>query len=187
MGTRTDPGYELFDNNCLACFDPGETPKKMFVTFTGIKFIDPNVLKNIGAVQIHWVLEQSGVTPCRWNASKPPAWNVSYIANDVFGSGLFCTYQVFNVFNSIHPAPCDTGFENQNIPGPPDMICFDGRGQVFWRPETNSPSIKGIMKKINMEPHRNTMFEGFPLDDTHAVAKYCRTRDATNIKIKFEI
>ena len=94
-----------------------------------------------------------------------------------------------NYFKSTGIA-CQTFYEsiyNLGSCAVPESAAYEGKAQVFWRPETDSPSIKGIMGKLNIDPHRNTMFEGFALDDTHAVAKYCRTRDATIIKIKFEI
>lgn len=187
MGWRTWPGYELFGNNCLECFPVDETPKKIVAYFSGIELTDTQHPDEPGPPRSSWALEQDVDNPCFWWQDDPPHWGCGYYAKDNGDSRIALWYGAFSYFASVIEETCITAFANQNLDIGPPISGINGDAQVFWRPESSSPSVRGIMKKINMEPHRNTMFEGFPLDATYAVAKFCRTRDATNVKIKFEI
>ena len=57
-----------------------------------------------------------------------------------------------------------------------------GMAIVWW----NEGAID-YLEALNIAPNPRLMTESFYVDAEHAVVKFCDKRDATNIKIKFEI
>ena len=192
MGIRTWPGYELLGDDS-GCFPAGLTPKKMYVSVTGVEFCDYiPIAQRTDSPNRTFICEQTG---------NPNIW--------VFGDGTFlCVYWANDYpgppgFSGVHvvtphhgtPAftgkgdPCQTAFENLNIEGachPLVQAAYGGKAQVFWRPADSSPSIRGIMEKINMTPEKQTFCEAWPLDADNFIVRFARQKDGTCIYIKYE-
>src|SRR3972149_12170498 len=72
MGIRTDPGYDLWGQNCLKCFEAGKTPKKLYVTINGVQtteWWDPIYGTLVNGT---FICEQTD--PCLWQGGLRGAW-----------------------------------------------------------------------------------------------------------------
>lgn len=192
MGIRTWPGYELFGDDC-GCFDPGHTPKKIYVSYSGLEMCQWALdLGYPRFVSGGFVMEQDAGIPCRWSSTVSGFWSEywAHIPGDPPGSMLTLQHEDWppDYFLSNSFA-CATYFLNiaQVCKPPPEPFpAAWGTAQVFWRPAGSSPSIRGIMEKINMTPEKQTFCEAWPIDADNFAVRLARQKDGTCIYVKFE-
>lgn len=186
MGQRTDPGYELFGDDCLTCFDANKTPQLLFVEFAGIDWQVPPDPGWDDPLPNAMVLEQDTVTPCLWKGGAPGDIYCTYQTNLGPGSRLYLAFNIYSFFGHTQAANCVYEFTNQYAITPPLILGENGTARIWTRPGVDLPSLKHIMELINMEPERKNWHDGFPIDAQFSVSRYVREQDATNIKIKFD-
>lgn len=192
MGIRTWPGYELLGNDNV-CFPPGRTPKKIYVSITGVTLCgyvppanlkySPNrtfLLEQTDDNRV-WLYNQDGWW-CYYATRFPPAFPPASLLTvgtpaapgyAFYGVGPTCKTFYNNALAEIH---CE----------PALVVGYGGNAQVFWRPAGSSPSIRGIMEKINMTPEKKTFCEAWPIDADNFAVRLARQMDGTCIYVKFE-
>jgi len=192
MGIRTWPGYELFGNDS-DCFDPDHTPKKVYVTVSGVTLCDYIPLANKKySPNRSFVLDQTA-NPNVWLYNEEGYW--CYYAT--LHPTMIPPSSLLTIGTPAAPGyafygfddPCKTYFRNAlaEIDCEPALVTgYEGSAQVFWRPEDSSPSIRGIMEKINMTPEKQTFCEAWPIDADNFAVRLARQQDGTCIYVKFE-
>lgn len=193
MGIRTGPGTGPFGDDC-DCHEAGRTPQFVYVTVTGTKMCQWAInLGQIKAPNKTFMLEQRDGLPCSW-MYEDDIWSVFYDA-EVPGFPLLSLLEVvwnFAIGAAVfrgEGVACQTAFDNTHGIGncaPVLVPGYDGQAQVFWLPTDNSPSIRGVMEKINMVPEHQTFTEAWPIDADDFAVRLARQQDATCIYIKYE-
>lgn len=182
MGIRTDPGYSLFGNNHLACWPPGQTPKKLYVSISGI-MADPNHVKfGFDPPNGIWTLEQDPFSETDWY-SIPNAPGMNYWSyGDYSGFDIILDAWTF-VFSGS--GPLCSRFFSSTVPEP--AAYWGGTCFISPRPLIDDqPTLQSVMSLLNIEPTKQTFAEVFPVDANHAVYKYNRKSDKTNILLKID-
>lgn len=182
MGIVTDPGYELFGLDFLTCFAAGKTPKKFYcsvqsiVPYAGTPPDAPSPPNGI------FLLEQE-LVPGMWH-HRGSFWHVWL---DYTGARSELSIETpghtLAFFGSDVPS-CLISFTSI---GAPFLMFAGGIASVAPRPYLNPrPTLKGVMKLLNIEPGRKTFAELFPHEDGDTVFKYNIKADKTNVKIKID-
>jgi len=172
MGIRISPPPEPYGTDCPSCclpsgpWETGKVPKKVYAFFNNL--------------QAYPVFD--GILP---NGS---IWYVRFIA-DIPGenaSELLLSYKPLNKLafqGRFDPCPFEYyGFTNL-ITSPSSFVCCGGGiGVVCWN------SIpQDLVQAFGLNPSSDLFLENFSHDDGSRVAKFTDVKDATNIKIKFNL
>lgn len=127
MGIEPDIEY---GNDCLACWTPGKTPKKLWVSFSGIKALIGLMAPFVGAANS--TIELTQKTACYWENLAPPIG--AYYKTGLPGSILSAwTEGLHPTFTATSPNNCVFGFANE-LPGLPEFFFAGGYGHVSWVP-----------------------------------------------------
>lgn len=117
-------------DDCLTCFDEGQTPRFVTATFSGITDCwpgDPN-----GAPPGVMVLEQDPFFPCFWSVGAGWNWICAWDPTAVGGSLLGLSFGAISYFTGFDPDPCVTSFVNTNICGYGLWHGQGGTGVISW-------------------------------------------------------
>lgn len=176
-----------YGNNCSNCFDPDKTPEFLYARFSLIAQCPPPIRPScrIPPNDRVFKLSQTGIYPCgylydgtEWRVHitlwrSPPAQG-SFRLEDVDGNIYF------DVMFDVCP---DEGIVYHS-----DMVdclgqdcAVGGIGVFTWTPQATE-----ILEAINLAKGEDLFMELRPLPDGKLVYKFCRLKDATNIKILFE-
>lgn len=187
MGQRQNKDEIVYNTNCLACFDEGETPKYVYARFSNIQKCPGFECEDMPSPPNDRVFKLTQVDghPCQWNFEDDD-WDVTwYAANPpTYGARLIINqkpdwYEYFFGF-TLPGDECETFFANE-------AECTEGTcgvggwGIVTWRLECLE-----LMESLNIKTAKDLFMEMRPLEDGSKVYKYCKLRDATNIAIKYE-
>jgi len=136
MGIRVDPIGDPIGDDCLRCYEPGETPQILYATFRDIERGANWIPALPPPPNTVFQLIQSDVTPCLWGYTGV-IWEVSYLASSwppppaVPVSSLHIGQVPFiPVFSSTADGECSGHFENE-ITEPPNMFYKGGAGWIF--------------------------------------------------------
>lgn len=176
-----------YGDDCLLGFDPGKTPKYLYVRFSLVvkcPDVGPNPFEMPPNDRV-FKLTQHVTNPCDWVYLTTP-WRVFFtvvpepvrnwllLADTPLGRWYF--------FDSVDGVP-DEGhvFHNWATVCDPGVPSIEGIAIVTWTKQATD-----ILESINMEKAQDLFMEMRPLDDGKLVYKFCRLKDATNIAILFE-
>lgn len=187
MGQRQDKDEIVYGDDCLTCFEEGETPKYVYARFSNVrKCVEFECIgmpspPNDRAFKLTQMVDH----PCWWRFEDDD-WRVTYYAVNppTYGAQLVVLQKPdwISYFNgtTLPGSECETFFDNENT-------CAEGEcgsggiGLVTWRLES-----LGIMDSLNIKTQNDLFMEMRPLADGKRVYKYCKLKDATNIAIKYE-
>jgi len=183
MGIITDPGYTLYGDDCLRRYAAGLTPLKLYASFTGIvvKASPPPSTPN--APNQIFLLEQSPSVPCKWSGGNSD-FSVRLEINPVIA-------ELWIMYGAAQEAFYSTGSQTavyfENIYFQTETFIL---GSAFISPRplfAGDPSLQGVMALLNIEPDKKTFGEIFPAGSDHAVYKFNRKADKTNILVKVDL
>jgi len=187
MGQRMDKDEIVYGDDCLWCFDAGETPKYVYARFLDIgkcpgEWCEDNPLPPNDRV---FKLTQDDMKPCTW-VFQDGFWDVVYHAYwpGIAGCALLINYMGdwSSYFRSVFPfgVSCKTFFTNEEE-------CADGTcGVGGYGIVTSKLEALEVMASLNIKPAYDLFMEMRPLSDGKRVYKFCKLKDAMNIAILFE-
>jgi len=173
-----------FGNHCTHCFANGETPKYVYARFslivrcTGIGkeacLIPPND-------RVFKLTQQDGF-PCSWRyiGTTWECWYQPWVVADGKAHLFLNDLDLKVYFDETKDAcpPEGTVWHNSVDCGPPLTCAIEGIGVVVWTPQATT-----LLAAINLSKSADLFMELFPRPDGKLVYKFCRLREATNIKI----
>jgi len=191
MGTRISDPDIISGNDCAYCTGPestwlsGETPKTVYAVFNNLNAC-PNFTGPLPNGEA-FVLTQEPALPCR-GGHDGSVWYISFYAklpSENF-SELLLIWKTLNkiAFQSrLPPCPFEyQGFDNLVLSCTSNVCATDGIGIVSWN------SIpQALIREIGLVPGESLFLESFPHEDGSRVVKFCDRKNATNIKIKFDL
>jgi len=191
MGIRISPPPEPYGTDCLSCclpdgpWETGKVPKKVYAFFNNLEAypVFDGILPNGKS----FILLQHESYPCWW-VHDGSIWYVRFIA-DIPGenaSELLLSYKPLNKLafqGRFDPCPFEYYGFNNLITSPSSFVCCGGGiGVVCWN------SIpQDLVQAFGLNPSSDLFLENFSHDDGSRVAKFTDVKDATNIKIKFNL
>lgn len=187
MGQRQNQDEIVYGNDCLIGWDPGKTPKYVYARFSQlIKCPDnpPSIFHTPPNDRV-FKLTQESDSPCRFEYTSS-TWLVAFIlTTSPLRTTLVLTHAVqFHAYFVDQPTPIKGEgyvFHNQYVTCPGFRGAKGGIAIVTWRLETLQ-----LMNALNIGTGDDLFMEMRPLDDGKKVYKYCKLKDATNIKILYE-
>lgn len=188
MGQRMPDEPIEYGDDCVACFDAGKTPLKVYARFSNIEKC-PDKNGHVCLIPPNdrmFALTQDPVHACNY-AYIGSTWEVFYIAShdwptkhrlNLGDKGGFTYF-----WNSGDACPDEgTVFANQLLICGAFQCGKNGIGIVTWHPQATK-----LLSDINMQKANDLFMELRPKADGNLVYKFCRLQDATNIKILFEL
>ena len=187
MGQRMPDEPIDYGTNCLHCFDADKTPESIYARFSGIEIcpgdLDPTCkippndrafkLTQLNGYPCRYLYQQSGwVVSCGlWQSPPGQGW-LNLQDND--------WNYYFQAMFTVCP---DEGIvlANDMVGCVPHDCVRGGIGVITWTPQATA-----LLAAINLAKDKDLFMELFPREDGKLVYKFCRLKDATNIKILFE-
>ena len=178
MGIVTDPGYEMWGVDFLGCFLVGHTPKKLYLSVSGLIYNTATPPGSPPPPNGIWLLEQKLGSPAIWEYAGS-VWNFMLML-DTSASVLEIEKPGAFAFAAYFQGACALYYENM---GQPESIYAEGIAVVSPRPDFGPrPTIKGVMDLMNIEPAAKTFAEIFPKSGGYMVYKFNLKSDKTNVK-----
>ena len=187
MGHRMKDEPHIWGPDCAIGFPADETPMYIYVRFSGIiKCPDqPPVFFETPPNDRTFKLTQDEILACVWNVTTG-GWRVIFeMQFDPPNAHLNLLHlpsgQVF--FLDTTDTPVDEGTVYNNNQRDCDFFksAHGGIATVTWTQEATN-----LMAAINMQRGNDVFMELHPLVDGNKIYKFCRLKDATNIKIELE-
>jgi len=178
MGIKTNPGYTLCGIG-NSCFSGSCTPKKLYVSLSGIQQ-NPDWGPDLpGPPNGTFVCEQ--VTSAGW-LNNNTDWVIQLVVGpDGSGLSVWTSPSIFAFLFDTDDACVFAGSNQLGLEAP----YYGGRYQVCYRPDTGqSQSLKNTLSDIGLDPAKDTYAEFFPVDDDYFVQRFARDKDKTCIKVK---
>lgn len=173
----------IYGDDCLACFDAGETPKYLYVRFSGIVQCPagPSIPPNDRVFK----LTQNAEAACYYRYDSAD-WGIGVDLNaapnptDIL---LMSGDELWSYFSRQDPDKIEEGkvYSNDYVGCPAWRGGKDGICVITW-----SPQATEVLASINMAKGNNLFMELFPKADGKLVYKFCRLQDATNVAILYE-
>ena len=187
MGQRMKDEPIVYGDNCLRGFDAGKTPKYVYIRFSQIiKCPDTNGVQfEIPPNDRPFKLTQEEAHPCLWEITTT-GWHVILdlqfdFPNTIVWLEHLPDGRVYFWDHPVTPIAEGTVYHNLNL----DCLLFrashSGIAVITWTPQATD-----LLKSINMAKGNDLFMELFPIDNGQLVYKFCRLKDATNVKILFE-
>lgn len=187
MGQRQDQTEIVYGNDCLLGWDPGETPKYIYLRFSKIEKcpdVPPTTYSQPPNDRV-FKLTQDPEHPCAWIYDSAD-WYIEWYVLDA-PLRVWISLRQYDPF-ALHfikwigsPPEEGTVEHNDNQVCVPNIGGAGGICVATWRLQ----SI-GILNSLNIKSMSDIFMEMRPLVDGNLVYKYCRLHDATNIVIEFE-
>jgi len=183
MGQRQDKTEIEYGDDCPAGWDIGKTPKFVYVRFSQIeKCPDPRLIPPNDRV---FKLTQEEYAPCDW-LYEDSIWRIAFqVAADPDFTWLWMTHHETGdeYFQETPAGLPDEGRIYHNSITACDVRhgAKNGIATVTWGLETLK--VRGL---LNIKTQKDLFMEMRPLANGNKVYKYCKLKDATNIKIKYE-
>ena len=123
MGIRVPPEPDPFENDCLACYDPGKTPKYLYAIFGGIEHNRNIMPGSLEPPNGSYRITQDPLRACRWILDGKD-WFIEYYANGsplgpTRASSLVAIHLFFDIsFWATDTEPCTNTFRNELTIGP---------------------------------------------------------------------
>jgi len=183
VGIVTNPGYKLFGDNCLHRFPAGMAPKLIYISFTGIVPSTGPFPGTDPPPNGIWVLEQYPSVPCFWSGGPVvfPIRLTFTATNALLVVDYGMTAQAFSATEPV----ASSYFSNNN---PFNAPYWQGSAFISSRPITdNNPSLESVTNLLNIERGKKTFGEIFPAGPDHAIYKFNRKSDKTNVLVKIDL
>lgn len=187
MGQRQNKSDIEYGYDCPTCYEPGKTPKHVYVRFSEIvKCSDAWCDGFPSAPNNHaFCLEQVPNFPCFWYYLGS-TWELMYRARHTLYYP--CELWLWHIipgrryfYSATEPdVDCAAFLQNQNTCVYPNCGV---NGQAIVTDKLESIEL---LASLNIETAEDLFMEMTPLDDGSRVYKYCKLRDGTNVKIKLE-
>lgn len=181
MGIKTDPGYNLYTDDCNWCFEPGKAPKKIYATITGCRRGEAWFPDAGEAVNGTFILE--ALSPCLYEGYLRGAR--AHLQLDQFASLLFFdTDKAWNYATWFGQPPCCAVYDHEG----------EGVGAVFWYGHarlfvreniSGLPSIKKTLDNVGEVPDIATLAEGVVKDDGRFGIRIARLKDGTCCRVYY--
>lgn len=183
MGQRMPDIPIEYGDDCGFIWPAGETPKFLYIRFAGIEKCAAATKQSPN--DRAFKLEQVEFFPCyfRYDSAE---WGIGVDVNagpnptDIL---LMSKGPIEAYFSEQHPQKIVEGRVYHNDYG----ACPLGRGGkdgicvITWTPQATI-----LLEAINLYKGPDLFMELWPLEDGKLVYKFCRLKDATNIKILYE-
>lgn len=166
------------NNQCPLCFGVNKTPEVIYAAIAGVDYDwegDPNV--DGPPPPLYKLLLE--VSDCFWSSEVVNGYQARY--ETVSGPDHSHFRVLANgvaVFLKLVWASCIWSFVNE-----PPLV---GIAQVFWVPDTPSPSVRQCLAALNIVPEKDTLAEGYPLNAAEMVFRIARIRDNSCLYVKWE-
>jgi hypothetical protein len=136
-------------NDCLTCFEAGQTPKYLAAQFYEMTLCPPPICNQFGpGINGRWILEQTD-NPCEWHGQKTDGVFTYDCWYYCAPKGLlFVTCQDYYLFNSEEQSPCQTSFSNARI------LCGGGTCAVGGYGIVTINYAADILRKYGLWPER---------------------------------
>lgn len=172
-----------FGNDCIACWDAGETPKFVYVMFDGVLKGDPPDSVQVPNGHL-FKLEQDPASPCHWHYQETgPTWKVSVWRSAITGN-WFVTLDYWLVgshfHGSIDDCPAEQAIFENTYWNKLIRKGYDGVASILWMDEALD-----LVEALNM-PIEGTMMEYFLIDELVPVYKFCNVRYGINQCVELE-
>lgn len=173
-------------NDCNQ-FPPGETPKYLWASISGVtrcwdyEWI-PSPLNGI------WKLTQVEGSACMWQYLDDDVMLTFQLSPTacVFGGGYY--WPGWMVFDGLVAGPLIFSFPNLLVcnmyPMPPWFA--GGHAIVSRRQPGTAPAIANVAALLNIEQEVDSMADFYPSSDDTVTLKFCRQKTPTNILIKVD-
>jgi len=175
MGIRIEP--PVLGNNCLPCWDAGETPGFVYIIFLGVKKGDVP-----GAQQPpngeYFKCPQNPLSACEFVCNPGGVGWMVRVWRDP-GSGrwfvtlAFDLVQHFNAWNAGCPSEHD-GWSNL-LWSPIWWAGYGGFAYIFWL-----VAARALVESMNIPTDEGTFMEFFMKDGTDPVYKFCNLKYVIN-------
>jgi hypothetical protein len=178
MGIRTDPGYKLYVSDC-ACFLPGETPKKLYLSIADIQkgqyWVEGMPEPANGTFIVEWA------SPCYWESLLPPPPKKVYLGP--YGSEVLLPYVFPNeMYYSGDENPCVfRGVSGITSPG---FYFYGGIHVITCRPPSLPFAIQQTCLDVGVDAAEQTFAEISPAADLSLITRLARVQDSTCIYVK---
>jgi len=183
MGIPTWPGYTLYGADCRYFWPTGQTPKKLYISFQGIRpgaSFPPSTFPCPNGI---YRLEQLSGVPCTWEGYYGLG-HIKFVMTSAGNDVDVWTPGAESAFTGNDGSNSAFWFANKL---PPAAKFTGGFCQVSPRCSVyNMPTLQGCADLLGLPADKKTLAEFFPTDDGMAVFKYCRLIGHTNIKIKVD-
>jgi len=174
------PAPPQFGDNCLQCYPLGRTPKLLKVFIGGMQ-IGELWYPELGMPRNEYVdLLQDPDWPCWWHTPLGVYPVFHYRTGALSSSFRIEIYIATYMFNSVWSPPCSRGFRNE-IDQYQGTYFYGG-----WAAIRFSQEMADLIGKVTPLVDPDPRMDLFPVDDEKVVVRYAGTKDATNIKIKFD-
>ena len=190
----TDPSDYEYGNNFNFMFPPGQTPKHLYVTLSGIIPVPP--LPAAGTYNGTFKLTQSAYHPWLW------------VSEDT-DKTLFLNFQTSftRLYFSFEPGDY-TVFYNDDVPkalhffngltSPPTGHWYGGEAQVWWLEPVGPSSLTDVLNLMTIAPTEKIVGSVYPDGADHLIyliverepdnpaGKFCKTA-SSRLRVKAEL
>lgn len=187
MGQRMSDKPMAYGDDCNIGFDPDETPLDVYARFIGmVKCPDnPPTIYSTPPNDRTFRLHQDPGIPCRW-AVTSGAWDIVFWMTPLPLRTTLTIQNNVDLGNYFTAQPLGIKGEgfvitNEILACQPWTGAHLGIGVITWTPQATA-----LLAAINLAKSKDLFMELFPREDGKLVYKFCRLKDATNIKILFE-
>ncbi len=174
-----------YGDNCLCCWDAGETPLSVYISFGEIEHCQLGDPVPAAPINDSFEIPQDPGDPCVWLDSIGP-WHFRWEACWGGDSNCFQTWQIWDCFQGNQNFNCANYFDNILGCGAAFVSGTHGHAAIVYNTGPTDHSIGSLLAAINMEPHAETKFEFWPASEEKIVVRFARKSDATNILILVE-
>lgn len=177
----------LYGDDCSIGFDPGETPLHVYARFIGMVQCpdNPPTFYSIPPNDRVFKLTQDAAIACRWAVSSGP-WDVTFWMTPAPLRTALTIVNSVDLGDYFAAQPLGIKAEgfvitNEILVCQPWHGAHLGIGVVTWTPQATD-----LLAAINISKAYDLFMELFPIADGKLVYKFCKIKDAINIKILFE-
>lgn len=183
MGQRMPPVPHIYGDDCYYGFPEGKTPKYVYARFSNIVKCPMGELSPPNDRMFK--LTQTDRNPCLWEYYTPP-WHATFGYKRPPDQSFLFLYgppKLWIYFMAREYIKPDEGtvYNSLNVLCEVEILGIGGIATVTWIHEATA-----LLEAINMRRADDLFMEMRPLVDGNKVYKFCRLKDATNIKIEFE-
>ncbi|GAH25418.1 unnamed protein product [marine sediment metagenome] len=176
-----------YGDDCLLAFEAGKTPKYLYARFVNLVKC-PDVPPDVHVQPPNdraFKLTQAPGAPCLWEYDVDPWYIWMEFIEFPAGTRLHILHRPSgdNHFTNLVDGYIEEGyvFTNEYLVCGLQVGSIDGIAVVTWTPQATD-----LLAAINLAKGYDLFMELFPREDGKLVYKFCKLKDATNIKILYD-
>lgn len=174
--------YNTAPNGCPAYFDPGKTPLKVVISFTGIERAPAWLPGDLEPPNREFLASNSG-DGCTWTFADSGYFG-TWTPNP-FTTQLECWTAADAVFTAAPPAAFGYSYLN-NITGLPADAYKGGTVAILNMLTDTDPTIQTLADYLNFAKQANTYASATGIAQQQYVVRLDRRHDATSLRIKYD-